>query len=267
MAGRADDRGTGDPLDRLRAKGTVRLGIAGEPPFGYIDEDGEVTGEAPEIAKSSSSALGVDNVQPVATEFGALIPGLNQRSSSMWSRPGCTSTRTAASRCIFSDPDYLMLDSFIVPKGNPHGHQSYEDIAKKGLKLAQRHRATRRSTTPRPRASRTILDPPGPGGGPATPWRRAASTSSPAPRVTVQRRGQGQHEGRGDRGLPADGRRRSRHTARGGFAFRLSEKNLRDAFNRELHKLKKNGELLRIVKPFGFTKDEMTDLTAEELCG
>ena len=47
----AGDIDGGDLLDRLRSEGTVRLGIAGEIPFGYIDRDGEFTGEAPEIAK------------------------------------------------------------------------------------------------------------------------------------------------------------------------------------------------------------------------
>ena len=35
----------------------------------------------------------------------------------------------------------------------------------------------------------------------------------------------------------------------------------------ELRKLKESGELLRILRPFGFTKNEMTDMTAKELCG
>jgi polar amino acid transport system substrate-binding protein len=52
----------------------------------------------------------------------------------------------------------------------------------------------------------------------------------------------------------------------GGFAFRPTDTELRDAFNVEIHKMKKSGELFRILKPFGFTKNEMTTLTAEELC-
>jgi polar amino acid transport system substrate-binding protein len=52
----------------------------------------------------------------------------------------------------------------------------------------------------------------------------------------------------------------------GAFAFRLQETALRNAFNAELHKMKESGELLRVVAPFGFTKTEMTDLTAKELC-
>jgi polar amino acid transport system substrate-binding protein len=54
----------------------------------------------------------------------------------------------------------------------------------------------------------------------------------------------------------------------GGFAFRLSEQNFRDEFNKELLKLKENNykELLKIVGPFGFGMPDMTDLTAKELC-
>ncbi len=57
------------------------------------------------------------------------------------------------------------------------------------------------------------------------------------------------------------------HVDGGAFAFRPTETRLRDAFNAELHRMKKSGELLRILRPFGFTKEEMTDLTAKELCG
>lgn len=57
----------GDLLDRLKAAGVVRLGIAGEIPFGYIDKNGELTGEAPELAKVIFKRLGVDRVQPVPT--------------------------------------------------------------------------------------------------------------------------------------------------------------------------------------------------------
>jgi polar amino acid transport system substrate-binding protein len=41
---------------------------------------------------------------------------------------------------------------------------------------------------------------------------------------------------------------------------------LRHAFNVELMKMKKSGELFRILRPFGFTEKEMTKLTTKELC-
>jgi polar amino acid transport system substrate-binding protein len=57
------------------------------------------------------------------------------------------------------------------------------------------------------------------------------------------------------------------HVDGGAFAFRPTETRLRDAFNVELRKLKESGELFRILRPFGFSRAEMTDMTAKELCG
>ena len=37
---------------------------------------------------------------------------------------------------IFADPDYQMLDAFIVRKGNPKGLHDYEDVVKKKAKFA-----------------------------------------------------------------------------------------------------------------------------------
>src|SRR5262245_59567145 len=68
---------SGDTLARLQSQGTVRLGIAGEVPYGYIDDSGKFTGEAVELAKVIFKRLGVGHVQPVATDFASLIPGLN----------------------------------------------------------------------------------------------------------------------------------------------------------------------------------------------
>ncbi|HEV7625388.1 MAG TPA: ectoine/hydroxyectoine ABC transporter substrate-binding protein EhuB, partial [Streptomyces sp.] len=41
----------GDLLERLKAQGTVKVGIAGEQPYSYIDTDGKLTGSSPAIAR------------------------------------------------------------------------------------------------------------------------------------------------------------------------------------------------------------------------
>src|SRR4051812_38904199 len=41
----------GHLLEDLRRKGTVRMGIASEPPYASINSKGELTGEAPAVAK------------------------------------------------------------------------------------------------------------------------------------------------------------------------------------------------------------------------
>ncbi len=65
----------GDLLERLRAAGVVRLGIAGEIPFGYIDKDGELTGEAPELAKVIFKRLGWTGCSPCPPSSARSYPG------------------------------------------------------------------------------------------------------------------------------------------------------------------------------------------------
>lgn len=253
----------GDLLDRLRDSGTVRIGVAGEVPFGYIDENGEVTGEAPAIAKVIFPRLGVPKVKAVPTKFGALIPGLTQARQFDVVSAGMYINPVRCEQVLFSDPDYLMLDSFIVKKGNPHGIKSYEDIAKKGLRLASGTAYAEIDYAKAAGVKDVLVLPDQVAGMDAVAQGRVdafAGTNVTVrtviknnPRVEATEPFQPVVDGK-----PAYGA--------GGFAFRTGEKNLRDAFNKELHKLKDSGELLRIVKPFGFTADEMTDLTVEKLC-
>lgn len=254
----------GDLLERLRDRGTVRIGIASEPPFGYINREGEPAGEAPAIAKVIFPRLGIENVEPVPTEFSALIPGLKAQQFDVVSA-GMYINPTRCEQVLFADPDYLMLDAFIVPKGNPKGISRYEDIVEKGLRLASGQAYAEIEYARAAGVKDILILPDQVAGLDAVVQGRAdafAGTNitvtdvvKDAPRAEATEAFQPVVDGE-----PAYGA--------GGFAFRLSEKNFRDAFNEELHKLKANDneELLEIVRPYGFTEDEMTDLTAEELC-
>jgi polar amino acid transport system substrate-binding protein len=126
---------SGDALARLKSQGTVRLGIAGEVPYGYVDEQGEFTGEAPELAKVIFKRLGIDSVQPVATDFASLIPGLNSQQFDVVSA-GMYINKERCQQVIFSDPEYQMLDAFIVRKGNPLNLRSYEDVVEKNARFS-----------------------------------------------------------------------------------------------------------------------------------
>ncbi|NEB76732.1 ectoine/hydroxyectoine ABC transporter substrate-binding protein EhuB [Streptomyces sp. SID14478] len=252
----------GDLLDRLRSSGTVKVGVAGEQPFGYIDSDGKATGEAPAIARVIFKRLGIPNIKPIPTQFGALIPGLKALQFDVVSA-GMYIIPVRCEQVLFSDPDYLMLDSFIVRKGNPHGIKSYEDIAKKGLKLASGTAYAEIGYAEAAGVKNILVLPDPVAGRDAVAQGRVDAFAGT--NVTVKGVVKGNSRVEATKafqpvvdGKPAYGA--------GGFAFRPSEKNFRDAFNEELHKLKKSGELLRIVRPFGFTEDEMTDLTVEKLC-
>ncbi|MET9500945.1 ectoine/hydroxyectoine ABC transporter substrate-binding protein EhuB [Streptomyces sp. NPDC006622] len=255
----------GDLLGRLRAQGVVRLGIAGEIPFGYIDRDGRMTGEAPELARVIFKRLGVDEVQPVPTEFGSLIPGLNSQQFDVVAA-GMYVNPVRCEQVIFADPDYQMLDSFIVRKGNPKNLHHYQDVVKEKARFATgTGYAEIQYAVDAGYDEGDIL---------IVPDQVAGLNAVEAGRVdvfagtAVTAREVVKKSAKAEATEPfaplVDGKP---HVDGGAFAFRPAETGLRDAFNTELRKLKRSGELLRILKPFGFTEAEMTDLTAKELCG
>ncbi|OIJ88084.1 ectoine/hydroxyectoine ABC transporter substrate-binding protein EhuB [Streptomyces colonosanans] len=255
----------GDLLSRLRAQGVVRLGIAGEIPFGYIDKNGKLTGEAPELAKAVFKRLGVDRVQPVPTEFGSLIPGLNSQQFDVVSA-GMYINPERCEQVIFSDPDYRMLDSFIVRKGNPKGLHDYRDIVEKKAKFATGtgYAEIQYAVEAGYKESDILIVPDQVAGLNAVEAGRADAFAGTALTTRAVVRNSRKAEATKAfapllKGQP--------HVDGGGFAFRSTETGLRDAFNAELKKMKASGELFRILRPFGFTEAEMTDMTAKELCG
>ncbi|MFE2061657.1 ectoine/hydroxyectoine ABC transporter substrate-binding protein EhuB [Streptomyces sp. NPDC059467] len=255
----------GDLLQRLRAQGVVRLGIAGEIPFGYIDKNGRLTGEAPELAKAIFKRLGVDNVQPVPTEFGSLIPGLNSQQFDVVAA-GMYVNPERCQQVIFADPDYQMLDSFVVRKGNPKGLHDYRDIVAKKAKFATGtgYAEIQYAVEAGYKESDILIVPDQVAGLNAVEAGRVDVFAGTA--VTVREVVKKSAKAEATKPFaPLVGGKP--HVDGGAFAFRSAETRLRDAFDVELRKLKRSGELLRILRPFGFTRAEMTDLTAKELCG
>ncbi|MFD8392147.1 ectoine/hydroxyectoine ABC transporter substrate-binding protein EhuB [Streptomyces sp. NPDC059680] len=255
----------GDLLERLRAQGVVRLGIAGEIPFGYIDKDGRLTGEAPELAKVIFKRLGVDRVQPVPTEFGSLIPGLNSQQFDVVAA-GMYVNPERCQQVIFADPDYQMLDSFIVRKGNPLGLHSYKDVVAKKAKFATGtgYAEIEYAVGAGYKQSDILIVPDQVAGLNAVEAGRVDVFAGTALTTREVVKKSSKAEATAPFAPLVKGKP---HVDGGAFAFRPTETRLRDAFNVELHKLKSSGELFRILRPFGFTRAEMTDLTAKELCG
>ncbi|MFG3287810.1 ectoine/hydroxyectoine ABC transporter substrate-binding protein EhuB [Streptomyces sp. NPDC048179] len=255
----------GDLLQRLRAQGVVRLGIAGEIPFGYIDRNGHLTGEAPELAKAVFKRLGVDSVQPVPTEFGSLIPGLNSQQFDVVAA-GMYVNPERCAQVIFADPDYQMLDSFVVRKGNPKGLHDYQDIVAKKAKFATGtgYAEIQYAVEAGYKESDILIVPDQVAGLNAVEAGRVDVFAGTAVTVRAVVKKSAKAEATEPFAPLVGGKP---HVDGGAFAFRSAETRLRDAFNVELRKLKQSGELLRILRPFGFTRAEMTDLTAKELCG
>lgn len=254
----------GDLLERLRDQGSIRVGIASEPPFGYIDDEGDATGEAPEIAKVIFKRLGISEVKAIPVEFGALIPGLKAAQFDVVSA-GMYITPERCEQVLFADPEYIMPDSFIVKKGNPHNIKTYKDVADKGLKIASGE-AYAEIEYAKSYGLKVEVYPDQVAGLNAVTTGRVDAFAGTNVTVETVVKGSDKAEA-----IPAfqpqvDGKPAY---GAGAFAFRQDQDNFRDAFNKELHKLKANNykELLKIVSPFGFGKTEMTDMTMKELCG
>jgi polar amino acid transport system substrate-binding protein len=122
-------------LAQLQSTGSVRIGIANEVPYGYEDENGNVTGEAPEVAKAVLAELGIENMEASVVDFGALIPGLQAGQFDMIAA-GMFITPERAEQIIFSDPDYCVSNSFAVAEGNPMGISDFQSIIDSGATLA-----------------------------------------------------------------------------------------------------------------------------------
>ena len=123
-------------LDELRDKGSIRVAIADERPYGYIDEEGNARGPGPDVARHVLEQIGIDDIEWVVTNFGDLIPGLQEERFDM------TAAEMAVQpdRCekiIYSEPNTTYGEGLLVRTGNPHGLRMYSDFARRNeLKVA-----------------------------------------------------------------------------------------------------------------------------------
>lgn len=115
-------------LEKVKDRGYIIVGIANEAPFGYIDEEGNVTGESPEIARAVLKRLGIGKMEAVVTEFGSLIPGLKAGRFDMITA-GAYITADREKEVDFAHPQYKIGSGAAVRAGNPYNIHSYYDIA------------------------------------------------------------------------------------------------------------------------------------------
>lgn len=122
-------------LQQIKDRGHVRIAVANEIPYGYVDLDGEAKGVAPDVAKRIMDQLGVQKIEWVTTNFGSLIPGLRANRYDMVA----AEMAILPQRCkevLFSEPNSSYGEGLLVAKGNPDDIHTYEDFAKADKKIA-----------------------------------------------------------------------------------------------------------------------------------
>lgn len=254
-AAAADDETAveGDALDRYREQGVV-MGVANERPYGY-EEGGEATGEAPELAKEVFSRLGIEDVDYVVTDFGALINGLNADRMDVIAA-GMFITPERAEQVLFTDPDYCATTAFAVPEGNPNDLSDFESVTESGATLGVLAGAVEEgyaadSGVPDGQisvfqATADLFD--------ALEAGRIDAVALTGITVREQVEDMDGFEATAGFVPVIDG---EEQLGCGAFAFREEDRELRDAFNDVINDMKENDEILPIIEEFGFTDGEV----------
>lgn len=258
--------GEGAMLTEMFPEGTVRIGIANEVPYGYEGEDGEATGEAPELARAILGELGIDNIEATVVEFGSLIPGLLAGQYDMIAA-GMFINPERAQQVIFSDPDYCGTTAFAVEEGNPMGLSDFQSVIDSGATVGVLGGAVEETYA---------ID----SGIPDAQISRFGDTASLVDALTAGRidafvltevtviaqvgdmAGFEATEGF----VPVVGG--EEQLGCGAFAF--TDQEFRDIFNSKLKEFQDEGKVLPIVEPFGFSQaavDTAAGLTVEDLAG
>lgn len=264
----ASDEKETSTLERLKADGKVVVGFANEVPYAYQTPDGQLTGEAVEVARAIFKEMGIDEMEGVLTEFGSLIPGLKAKRFDVITA-GMYITPERAKEVDFANPEYSIGEAIAVLKGNPLNIKSYEDIKNnKDVKIAVMSGAIQYDYLLKsgvPEAQIEIV--------PDNPSAIAALKSGrvnvigmtgPSLQAVLDSANDESLERVADFEQPViDGKNVRGY---GATVFRQDDGEFREAFNKELEKLKESGELLKILEQFGFTEQELPgEFTAEQL--
>jgi len=125
----------GDLMQTIKQRGYIRIATANEIPYGYIDQNGDAKGIAPDVATAVLKNMGITDIQWIVTEFGSLIPGLKANRFDM----AAASQAILPARCqqvIYSKPNSSYGEGLMVPAGNPKNIHGYEAFVKdSSLKL------------------------------------------------------------------------------------------------------------------------------------
>lgn len=122
-------------LKHVKKRGFIRVAVANEIPYGYMDASGKAEGAGPKVAEHVLHEMGIKNIQWVVTQFGSLIPGLKAGRFDMVA----AEMAVRPERCkqvLYSTPNTTYGQGLLVAKGNPDNIHAFKDFAKGNKKIA-----------------------------------------------------------------------------------------------------------------------------------
>jgi len=114
-------------LDRILSEKKVTVGFVNNRPWSFRDSSGNIVGIEADIVRAILGKHGVTTIEPAATEFNGLIPGLQARRFDL-SNGGLYITPQRCKIVAFSNPYLRVADGLIVKAGNPLNIRSYKDF-------------------------------------------------------------------------------------------------------------------------------------------
>ena len=257
-------------LKDIQDRGYIRIAVANEIPYGYVDPNGDAKGAGPDVAKEVVKELGIseDNIEWVVTNFSSLIPGLqanrfDMTAAEMAIRP------ERCQKVIYSEPDTSYGEGLLVAAGDPQNIHTYSDFTKPGMKVAVMAGADQLQMMQKlgvPESNIVTIN--------ANADAISTVATGRADAYAATGLTAGELAGKSDKVELAsdfkdpviDGK-----AARswGGFNFNSDSTELRDAFNAKLVAFKKTDAWTKILSDYGFTPADIAGSTAkttEELC-
>lgn len=242
-----------DSLSRLTEGGVLRIGYAVEPPYAFVDENGELSGEGPAVARRVAAMLGIREVVWIQTRFDQLIPELETGRFDV-AAAGLFITPERGRRVAFSRPTFRVTPGLLVRTDRADVPTDCHDAAaRRDFRVAVLEGAVEES------------------------WLRACGLLDsqlervPAARVGFEAVVSGHVDGLALSAPTlrwfslADGERRAKVRSfgmghlenHGGVAFRRQDRALREAWDRALGSWLGSPEHRRTVEAFGFVADEL----------
>lgn len=254
--------------------GVVTIGIHNRAPWGFRPAEGDVTGYHPDLVRAVFSSYGIQNIDFVAAEFGALIPGLQANRFDMIAS-GLAITPERCEQVIFSEPDLTILDGLLIREGNPEGIDSYADFIENPDLILAGGRGTLNSRNAMQAGvpeSQMLLLPETNDLVSAVLTGRAHAATMSAPSVLgfladPNLADQGLERADPFTGLMLeDGTPAAMYTAVG---FRTADETLRDIYDARLAELIASGELQEIMAKYDFGDQELppTNKSTADICG
>lgn len=262
---KTDTTASGELLQSLKDKGAVTVGFAGEAPYSF-EENGQLSGATVALHREIFRNLGIQTVEGVQTDFGALIPGLQAQRFDAVSA-GMSILPQRCEQAAFSEPEFMYTTALMVKKGNPLGLTDMQSIKDKGAEMASMTGAIESDYAESLGIQATQVATPQDGmdaviSGRSDVFALTAislnwlADHNPDAAVEVTKSFVAEIDGKPQIGA-------------GGTVFRTDDKDLLDAYNAELRKITSDKDkYLSIVGEYGFTEEELPEpgLTTAKLC-